>query len=243
MLRHFIARACARLPSRCAVCARWPSEPLCEPCVTRFAQPVPRCQTCALALPQDLPRCGACLTSPGPLDACLAAVSYAYPWSACVSRFKYRAHPAWAGTLAGLMRSMPWVESALEQADWVVPMPLSRERLRERGFNQALELARHLAPTKTRHDLLLRLRHGPPQRGLERSERLRSAQGAFGIATARRSHLQGRSVVLVDDVMTTGASLYAAAEVLRDAGARHITGLVLARTEDLREDAWPEDSE
>ena len=128
------------------------------------------------------------------------------------------------------MRSTPWVEPALEQADLVVPMPLARERLAERGYNQALLLARHLAPDKTDATLLLRTRHTAAQSALTRAERLQNVQGAFAVEPLRAHELRGRRVVLVDDVMTTGASLRAAASALRLAGAAHITALVFART-------------
>jgi ComF family protein len=200
--------------------------------VTRFAQPRPRCATCALPVPQGLAQCGACVKSAPPLDRCLAAVSYAYPWSGCITRFKFQQSPGWAGTLAMLLRSSPWVEPALEQADRVVPVPLSAQRLRERGFNQALELARCLAPRKTDARLLLRIRHTLAQSELLRADRLRNVAGAFAVEPLRAEELRGRRVVLVDDVMTSGASLFAAAAALRQAGAAHITGLVVARTDE-----------
>ena len=175
--------------------------------------------------------CGACLRTPPPLDACLAAVSYDYPWAGLITRFKFGERPAWASALARLMRSTPWVEPALDQADWVLPLPLSGQRLRERGYNQALELARALAPQKTRASMLLRIRHTPAQSSLQRSERLRNVSDAFALQPLGQPGLENRRVVLVDDVMTSGASLYAAARVLRQAGAAHITALVFARTE------------
>ncbi|MEO6856566.1 MAG: phosphoribosyltransferase family protein, partial [Rhodoferax sp.] len=98
------------------------------------------------------------------------------------------------------------------------------------GFNQALELARHLAPHKTQAQLLLRTRHTAPQPTLNRAERLRNVQGAFALEPLRADVLRGQRVVLVDDVMTSGASLFAAAAVLKQAGAVHVTGLVVART-------------
>jgi len=145
--------------------------------------------------------------------------------------FKFQQHPAWARTLATLMRSAPWVEPALEAAHLVLPLPLSAQRLQSRGFNQALELARHLAPGKVNTELLLRVRDTPPQSSLPRHERLRSVQGAFAVEPLRSKELQGRRVALVDDVMTSGASLHAASTALRTAGAAHITVLVFARTE------------
>ena len=111
-------------------------------------------------------------------------------------------------------------------------MPLSPLRLRERGFNQTLELARHLAPQKTHAHTLLRRGHGAHQVGASRQDRLDHVHGAFWVEPERISALRGQRVVLVDDVMTTGASIYEAARALRAAGAAHITGLVLARTEE-----------
>lgn len=231
MLRALLDRLSTALPSQCAVCHAWPTRTLCEACVARFAQPRPRCQSCALPLPAGVERCGACIKETPPLDLCLAAVAYEYPWSGLVTRYKFGASPGWSSALALLMRSTPWAEPALEAADRVLPMPLSRERLRERGFNQALELARQLAPGKTDARLLLRLRDTPAQSSLPRPARLRNVRGAFGVAPGREQEIKGQRLVLVDDVMTSGASLYTAAQALRAAGAAHITGLVLARTE------------
>ena len=230
MFGPLIERASRRLPARCTVCHAWPSQVVCNACVARFAQPVPRCATCALPVPAGIQQCGACLKDPPPLDACLAAVAYDWPWADCVTQFKFGARPDWAGTLATVVRRTPWVEPALEQAELVLPMPLARERLAERGYNQALLLARHLAPDKTDAALLLRTRHTAAQSELKRAERLRNVQGAFAVEPLRAHELRRRRVVLVDDVMTTGASLHAAAMALRQAGAAHITALVLART-------------
>lgn len=230
MFRALIERASQQVPARCAICHAWPSRAVCNACVTRFAQPVPRCATCALPVPEGVTRCGTCLREPPPLDACLAAVNYAWPWSDCVTQFKFGSQPGWAAELATVMRSAPWVEPALEQADCVLPMPLARERLAERGYNQALLLARRLAPHKTDATLLLRTRHSPAQSELARAERLRNVRGAFAVEPLRAQTLRGRRVVLIDDVMTTGASLHAAATALRQAGTSQVTAVVLART-------------
>lgn len=217
------------LPSVCHICRRWPSMPLCELCITAFAQPVPRCPTCALHLTR-LP-CRNCQDMPSPLNQCLAAVSYQYPWAQCIARYKFGADPGLARALADLMRHAPWVEPALEAATLVVPMPLTPLRLRERGFNQALELARHLAAHKTHAHTLLRRGDAPHQVGASRQDRLDHVRDAFWVAPEHVVAVRDQRVVLVDDVMTTGASLYAAALALRAAGAAHITGVVLARTE------------
>lgn len=196
-----------------------------------FAQPVPRCTTCALEVSAGVRQCGACILAPPPLDACLAALPYAYPWSQLVADFKFHQQPGWARSFALVLRSAPWVEPALEAADWLVPMPLSAQRLRERGYNQAHELAKALEPAKVMHRVLLRTIDTAPQRTLPRAERLRSLEHAFTMDPLQYPAVRGKRVVVLDDVMTTGASLHAAARVLRAAGAAHITGLVLARTE------------
>jgi ComF family protein len=162
----------------------------------------------------------------------VAAVSYTFPWASCIARFKFQADPSLARALAHLMRHAPWVEPALDAATLVVPMPLSPTRLRERGFNQALELARHLAPYKTHAHTLLRHGDSAHQVGASRHERLEHVRDAFWVSPERVPAVRGQRVVLVDDVMTTGASMYEAARVLKAAGAVHITGLVLARTEE-----------
>lgn len=219
------------LPSQCMVCHAWPAQPVCEACVGHFAQPQTRCQTCALAVPAGVSQCGACIKAPPPLDACLAAVSYAFPWSDLIVGYKFHSHPGRASTFALLLRSTPWVEPALDDADLVLPLPLSRARLQSRGFNQALLLASQLAPFKTDSRLLLRIRDTPAQSALNRADRLAGVSGAFAVDPLRSGRVKGARVVLIDDVMTSGATLFEAARVLRTAGAAHITGLVVARTE------------
>jgi ComF family protein len=231
MFRQMLQRLLHHTPSQCAVCHTWPAQPVCDACVERFAQPVARCSTCAVPLAIGTAQCGACVRDPPPLDACVAAVGYEFPWSRLVVEFKFHSQPGWAASLATLMRSAPWVEPALDAADIVVPMPLSHARLQARGFNQALELARNLAPGKTDAALLLRIQDTAPQTALRRAERLANVRHAFALEPWRAAETAGKRLVLVDDVMTSGASLYAAARVLRAAGASHVTGLVLARAD------------
>ncbi|MEN9889151.1 MAG: hypothetical protein RL559_1188 [Pseudomonadota bacterium] len=226
----------AQLPSRCAICQAWPARPLCDDCIARFAQPTPRCPTCALGLTSGTWRCGACLLQPPPLAQCLCAVSYAWPWRSLIARFKYQAQPGWSHSLALLMRSSHGAEDLLHEADAVLPMPLSRERLAERGYNQSWLLARRLAPHKAEAQLLLRVRHTPPQRTLPRSARLANLHGAFAIEPLRAREVPGRHLLLIDDVMTSGASLHSAAMTLLQAGAARVSALVLARTESHMDD-------
>lgn len=231
MFRAWVQGFAESAPSCCAICHAWPARPVCDACAQRFAQPRPRCRRCALATSPDVAECGRCVQEPGELDGCHAAVSYDFPWASLIGRFKFRGEADWAAALALLMRSAPWFEPALEAADLVLPMPLAPARLRERGFNQALELARRLAPAKVDARLLLRVRDTQPQSALDRRQRVRNVRDAFAVEPLRAAVVAGRSVALVDDVMTSGASLQSAAKALRQAGARRITALVLARTE------------
>ena len=178
------------------------------------------------------PARGACLRAPPPVDLCLAALPYAWPWADVIARFKFYAEPGLAAPLARLLHAAPGVADALADADLVLPLPLSDERLAERGYNTAQWLAHHLAPPpgRLRLDLLLRTRHTAPQHELPRAQRLRNVRGAYAVEPLRAAALAGRRVVLVDDVMTTGASLFEAARAVRSAGARHITALTLALT-------------
>ena len=231
MQAGFFTRLLRQLPSQCAVCHQWPTALVCEQCVQAFAHLQPRCLTCALPVPEGLETCGACLRSPPPLDRCLAALPYAFPWAQLIGDFKFRENLGLTHSFATLLRSTPWVEPALEACDLLLPIPLGRQRLRNRGYNQALELARVLEPRKLQAHWLIRTGDTPEQHLLPKEQRLRAIQGAFALDPLRVRHLQGRSVVLVDDVMTTGATLFEAARVLRQCGAAHITAVALARAD------------
>ena len=238
--------AARRLPSQCAVCKSWPTEPVCQPCVARFLTGGLRCSLCAVALPPDLslglaaPRdvCFDCIKQPPPVDHTLVAVDYAYPWSALITQYKFADHPGWASFFAQLMLADADLRSVFtdhDAEDVIVPIPLSTQRLQTRGFNQAWELATQLVAQSGSQGsldatLLWRVKNTPPQTLLKRQARLDNVRGAFQIDPLRAASLAGKRVVLVDDVMTSGASLFTAASVLRAAGAVHITGVVLART-------------
>ena len=170
--------------------------------------------------------------------ATLAAIDYAYPWSGLISRYKFGEHPGWASFFAGMLLKAPGVRqtlAGLQSTDLILPLPLSKERLQTRGFNQAWELTRALAVqsashAKTDSRLLLRVKNTQPQTELLRQERLANVKSAFQVDPLRTAELKGKRVILVDDVMTSGASLFTAAQTLRAAGVAHVTGLVLART-------------
>lgn len=182
--------------------------------------------------------CMDCIRQPPPLDATLAALDYAYPWSGLISAYKFGEQSGWAAFFAAQLLNASCVRQVLGElnaSDLILAVPLSKERLQTRGFNQAWELAQALASQSKSvasldSSLLLRIKNTRPQTELKRDARLANVKGAFQIDPLRAANVKGKRIVLVDDVMTSGASLFTAAAALRAAGAAHITGMVLART-------------
>ena len=221
-------------PASCEICARWPARPVCAACLERHGHTTLRCPGCALPMAPGLPRCLRCREAgPGRLHRCLARVDYAHPWSGLVARLKRE--PAWARQLAQLLADTPGLPELLDEVDLIAPVPLSHDRLRERGYNQAWELVRHLrrllpGSALAVPDLLLRHENAGVQHELERAQRFANMERAYTVAPARRSRPPRDHVLLVDDVMTTGATLEAAAAVLLEAGAARVSALVFART-------------
>ena len=233
------------LPSTCCVCATFGNDAVCADCLDQFAKPRHRCSTCAVPLiDAQQQRCGACLILGSVLDSCHAAVDYAYPWDTLLQRFKYsdggdlRAQPALANTLALVMQHSAeqnqTLSNALAQAqrsDWIIPVALHPERQKERGFNQAGVFAQALFPdhSRIRNDLLLRIKNTAVQATLPRDTRIHNLRGAFIAAPLTAYLLKGSRVTLIDDVTTTTATLNAAAQALRQAGAEQVHAIVFAR--------------
>lgn len=226
-------------PSTCLVCRAWPRASVCEDCLNRFAAPVSRCARCATTLMGMGTLCGACALDAPPMRGTWAAVDYAYPWDGLINALKHHDALDVLPALAGLMlnqrhrsRSADEAEKSLSGAV-LLPIPMTPRRLRARGHNPAWELARRLAPAlglRADAHLLIRVREGAPQQGQGRAARLANLSGAFGVAPGGEALLRGRDLILVDDVMTTGATLREAACTLLDAGAGSVQAWVLART-------------
>jgi ComF family protein len=213
------------LPRACLLCGDAAGgQALCAACADDLPRlPEPRCPVCAAPLSAPAPACGACLAHAPAFDATLAAWRYGYPLDALIADLKFRRRLASADFLAEAMLAGP-----RPAGDIVVPVPLSPARLKERGFNQAVEIARPLARA-LRLPLdatsLARVRDTPPQSRLP----WRARQGNMRHAFACVADFTGRAVVVVDDVMTTGATLDAVARVLKDHGATRVTNWVAAR--------------
>jgi ComF family protein len=216
----------ALLVQDCLVC-RAPSgdDPVCAGCRADLPKIAAACPCCALPSP-DGQRCGACLASPPDFDTTLAAWRYTAHAAALVHAYKYGGRlalaPFFAAKLAERIGPLPPVDA-------IVPMPLARARLAERGFNQSLEIARPLAallrvPLASR--AVRRVRETADQTGLDAQARRRNVRGAF----AMDADVRGARVAVLDDVMTTGATLEELARVLKRAGAATVANWVVART-------------
>jgi ComF family protein len=179
------------------------------------------CPRCALASPAGA-ICGRCLAEPPDFDATVAALWYGFPADVLVQALKFRGELALASFLARLLAR----RIAGEKADLVVPVPLSAARLRERGYNHAAEIARRLPGRRLELDLCQRTRDGRPQMELPFAERQRNVRQAFAV----KRPLDGATVAVVDDVMTTGATLGEVARTLKAAGAARVVNWVVART-------------
>jgi ComF family protein len=223
-------------PGQCVICRDWCTSGLCEPCLQRFAPSRARCAACARASAVTVTRCGQCLSLASAYSRCITGTDYAPPWDRLIADFKFHQQPELAGALSWLLqravaaapRDHPDAGPAL-----LLPVPLSRERLRERGYNQAWELARRLGRRlglEADASVLQRSRDTAHQIGMSRSEREHNLRDAFWIEPSRSADLSGRAVALVDDVLTTGATAHAAALALTRAGASRVDVWVIART-------------
>ncbi len=237
-LARAIAGARAAAGGRCAVCRGWCAGGLCDACADRFAAARPRCAGCAMPMApiaaDPALRCGRCRTAPPPWSRALAGVDYGYPWDRLLAQLKFRDRPELAEAIAAPLLARLRAEGApAASGPRVLPVPLARGRLRERGYNQSWELARRLAGAlglEARPDALLKARDTARQLSLPRAARGANLRGAFFVSPARAAWVRGARIALVDDVLTTGATARAAAQALRAAGAREVELWVAART-------------
>ena len=215
----------SRLPQDCFLCGQPSAERLlCSPCRDSLQQlSKPRCPLCALPAPAA-GTCGECLKRQPHFDATFGSLVYGFPVDRLIQALKYTHRLPVANYLAMLM-----LEADVATGDLMIPVPLSGTRLRERGFNQAVEIARPLAKRLGLPlivDSCLRITDTAPQASLPWKERRKNIRDAFEC----RIDLSGKHVIAVDDVMTTGATLDEFAQTLKKHGAASVTNWVAART-------------
>ena len=215
------------LPQACVLCAAASGDALlCDACAADMPATAEACPQCALPTPAGV-RCGTCLAHPPPYEATIAAWRYAFPADRLLRAFKYGGRLAlaepFALALCGAVRAR-----GSPVPDRLIALPLAPRRQRQRGFNHAHEIATRVSSITgvALERAFRRTRDTPPQAGLTLRERARNVRHAF----MAEAPLTGLSVAIVDDVMTTGATLASAAVAARAAGALRIEAWVVART-------------
>lgn len=236
--------------SRCEVCGVWPSDTpfaVCQACLNRYIPTQPRCLTCGLGdvFFDHNGVCDVCRQYPPLIERCIVAVNYAAPWDQLMQRFKFRQEIGWARLWSDMLYerlSAATQQQQLLPTEWVIPVPLHTQSLSQRGYNQSWLLCQALQKRcqdrpiqqelkwQFRHDVLLKTAFTPQQHRLTRTQRQHNLETAFAVSAHAWTSLQGRSVALVDDILTTGSTLDAAAKALRQQGAAHVQAWVVART-------------
>jgi ComF family protein len=205
---------------------------LCKACLDSLPlTPNPACQQCGLGSQGTI--CGNCLKHPPYYDATTALFSYTFPTDAILQHYKYSNAIYLSKTFGHLLAD----EVLDDDIDMIIPMPLHPARLKERGFNQSLEIAKIIAeqlnlPLDSKS--CRKIKNTPPQASLPLKERIKSIKGAFEMnPESSYNQINGKHIAIIDDVMTTGASLNELAKTIKKSGAAKVSCYVLARTEHL----------
>ncbi len=225
-----------KINQTCLICdeATESAESVCSVCESELPWLMEQCEVCALPLPMDGLICGQCQKKPPAFKQVIAPWTYSFPVDTLISRFKHQSRWPLGHLLAralGQHLQHRFDNAELTRPDCLLAVPMARKRLRERGFNQALMLARWLSQDlNLQHDehLLLRPHETIAQQALDAKSRHRNLLSAFALAPGAQA--QGLHFALVDDVLTTGATAHSLARLLMDAGAQQVDVYCLART-------------
>ena len=226
----------ALLKQNCLLCAS-PEvniHAVCRACLNDLPwHPKNSCPQCGLASNGDL--CGSCISSPPDFDVTYSVFIYGFPIDAMMQRYKYGNMLSLSQTFGQLLNEKVRLGALNDNPiDLIIPMPMHPTRLKERGFNQAHEIAKVLCKNHPSNNLKAKLdfksaqrvKLTPPQASLPLKARVKNIKGAFKVT----NDLSGKRIAIVDDVMTTGASLNELAKTLKKAGASHVECWVIART-------------
>lgn len=236
LLRQLKNSFSALLPGSCALCQQAADMAVCASCRhVYFKHHQVRCQQCALPLPANAasPRCGDCLRNPPAFDMTIAVCDYAAPQDQLVLALKFGHQLALAPWFAAMLRDSILQQPAFELPHCLCAVPLGAQRLAERGFNQALEIARPLSqqlgvPLHT--TLLHRSRETARQSSLPIDARAHNIRHAFSIDEQELHTVKNLHIGIIDDVMTTGMTMHEIATMLKRFGAAKVSSYVFART-------------
>jgi ComF family protein len=223
-------RAWTGVKQDCMLCEAGARRIVCIDCDASLTRSVTACRVCAAPNVQGV--CGACLRDPPYFDAAIAAFEYTFPLDRMIQAFKFSANLSLVDFFADALAEKISASSDLPLPDLVVALPLAPKRLASRGFNQSALIAAKLGARLQRnvgHTAMLRIRETPPQTGLSRAERRKNIRGAFDVRAQNHESLAGKRVAIVDDVLTSGATLSEAAAALKHAGVVHVDAWVIAR--------------
>lgn len=220
------------LSANCLLCDAHQTKDhaLCAPCLDDLPwQAATSCPQCGLSSNGEI--CGSCLSTPPYFDATYAVFLYQYPIDKLIQRYKYGNALHLSHTFGALLSDK--TRHICADMDLIIPMPMHPTRLKQRGFNQALEIAKithkllqNNSPIKLDYCNVIRQTLTPPQASLPLKDRVNNIKGAFKV----NADFSGKRIAIVDDVMTTGASLNELAKTLKQAGAMHVECWVIART-------------
>lgn len=221
------------IPSTCLLCEVENEHLICHPCSTQFFSSISkRCVACALPIISQDTYCGTCIKKSPTFDSTIVACDYVAPFDQLVLTLKFGHRLAVARALADLLAKAVSA-SMKELPDIIIAVPLSRQRLAQRGFNQALEIAKplvHLLDRPLYPRLLHRVRDTQAQTELHPDQRQKNILHAFSINDDYVDIIRDQHIGVVDDVMTTGATLQEVASCLKQHGVKRVTNMVFART-------------
>jgi ComF family protein len=219
---------------RCAACESPCADAVvCIACTECSVSQSPRCPRCATTM-GHAHLCGACISRPPSFDAAVCVGSFTEPLSGLIAQYKFASRlvlaPWFAAQIDGALLKNHLNSSQGVGFDLIAAVPLYDTRLAERGFNQAWEIAKHLSisPRAPKRAVLTRLRDTPSQRSVNAAQRFSNVRGAF----LADESVRGLRVLLIDDVVTTTATVDAVSQALKTAGALHITVACIARVSD-----------
>ena len=229
---------CSLLPSSCALCGGCSDAPVCSACRQQFLAPgaaqlrCPRCANPFGRLDAGV-ACGACQSHRPAFDATIVAADYTAPLDQLVLQLKFGGALALAPWFGRALADAVIAQPGFELPNILCPVPLGPNRLVERGFNQALEIARPLSRSlgiAVRPALAIRARDTAAQSGVAPAERKRNIRNAFIVAPDTLHLVRGQHIGVVDDVMTSGATLHELAAMFKRFGAARVSNFVFART-------------